>query len=155
MTRRKWALIVTALLLVGIYIYHFSGWFNPKIIEISYTERSLPSRIPSRLSFPAILFGFGGQRYRLSEIQVVPLAAWQTNSAVAPVWHLVSASRSNPVEFFRYGMTLPGMKSAVPGALPEPLETNVTYRLFVRAGSYKGQCDFQLGGRPPVAPPNP
>ena len=42
-----------------------------------------------------------------------------------------------------------------PGTRPEPLETNVTYRLLVRAGSYKGQCDFQLGGRPPPAPRTP
>ncbi|MGA2685453.1 MAG: hypothetical protein ABSF51_10410 [Verrucomicrobiota bacterium] len=155
MTKRKWALIVTALLLACVYVYHFTGWFKPKIIQISYTDRSLPSRTPSRSSFPTILFGFGGQRYQLSEIKIVPLAAWQTNQAVAPVWHLISTSRSAPVEFFRYGANLAGMKPAVPGARPEPLETNVTYRLLLRAGSYKGQCDFQLGGRPPAAPPNP
>jgi hypothetical protein len=155
MTKRKWALIVTALLLVCIYIYNFSGWFNPKIIQISYTERSFSSRVLSRSSLPAILFGFGGQQYQLSEIKVVPLAAWQTNRAVAPVWDLISSSRSAPVEFFRYGENVPGMKPAVPGARPEPLETNVIYRLLVRAGSYKGQCDFQLGRRPPAASPNP
>ena len=59
------------------------------------------------------------------------------------------------MEFFRYGENVPGMEPAVPGASPEPLETNVTYRLLVRAGSYKGQCDFQLGGRPPATSPNP
>jgi hypothetical protein len=155
MTKRKWVLIAIVLLLAFVYIYHFSDWFKPKIIQISYTERSLPSRNPSRAGFPAILFGFGGQLYQISEIKVVPLAAWQTNQTVSPVWHLVSNSRSAPMEFFRYGENVPGMKPAVPGASPEPLETNVTYRLFVRAGSYKGQCDFQLGRRPPATSPNP
>jgi hypothetical protein len=138
-------------MLVCVYVYHFTGWFKPKIIQISYTERALPSRAPSRSRFPAILFGFEGQRYRLSEIKVVRLAAWQTNQAAAPVWHLVSRWRSAPVDFFRYGENLPGMEPAAAGARPEPLETNVTYRLFVRAGWFKGQCDFQLGGRPPAA----
>jgi hypothetical protein len=155
MTKQKQILIVTALLLACVYIYHFTGWFKPKIIQISYTERSLWSRAPSRGQSPLILFGFGGLRYQLSEIKVVPLTAWQTNPAVAPVWNLVSRSRSAPVEFFVYGANLPGMAPAVPGAHPEPLESNVTYRLFIRAGGYKGQCDFQPGGRPPATSTNP
>jgi len=150
MTKQKRVLIVAALLLACVYVYHFTGWFQPKIIPISYTERYQSSRGPSPGRFPIILFGFGGQRYRLSEIKVVPLAAWQTNQTILPVWHLVSRSGSAPVEFFAYGGNLPGMESAVAGARPEPLATNVTYRLFVRAGGSKGHCDFQLGGRPPA-----
>jgi hypothetical protein len=155
MTKRKWVLIAIALLLAFVYIYHFSVWFKTKIIQISYTDRSFPARTPSRSSFPTILFGFGGHLYQISEIKVVPLAAWQTNLTVSPVWHLVSNSRSAPMEFFRYGEDVPGMKPAVPGARAEPLETNVTYRLLLRAGSYQGQCDFQMGGRPPAKSPNP
>ncbi len=148
-------LIVIALVLACVYVYHFIGWLKPKIIQISYTERSLPSRVPSQARTPTILFGFEGQPYRLSEVKVVPLTVWQTNQAVAPVWYLVSNPRSAPMEFFRYGENLPGMKPAVPGARPQPLKTNIVYRLFVRAGWYKGQCDFQLGGRPPATSPNP
>lgn len=154
MTKQKRILVVTALLLACIYLYYFTGWFQPKIIQISYTERSQPSRNPSRRQSPLILFGFGGLRYQLSEIKVVPLAAWQTNKTITPAWYLVSRRRSAPVEFFTYGGNPPGMEPAVPGAHAEPLETNVTYRLFLRAGGYKGQCDFQLGGRPPAAPAN-
>jgi hypothetical protein len=154
MTKQKRILIVTALLLACLYVYHFTGWFKPKIIQISYTERAQSSRGPSRGPSSLILFGFGGLRYQLSEIKVVPLVAWQTNHAVAPLWYLVSRRRSVPVEFFVYGGTLPGMEPVVPGAHAEPLETNVTYRLFLRAGGYKGQCDFQSGGRPPATSPN-
>ena len=62
MTKRKWALIVTALLLACVYIYHFTGWFKPKIIQISYTDRSLPSRtllLRRRTSSDHTCFGFG------------------------------------------------------------------------------------------------
>ena len=154
MPKLKWVLVVIALLLACLYAYHFTNLFQPEIIQISYTERSFSSRVPSRSSLPTILFGFGGQRYQLTEVEVVPLAAWQTNHSVLPAWHLTSNSRSAPVEFFRYGQNLPGMKPVVPGAHPEPLETNVTYRLLVRVGSLKGQCDFQLGGRPPATSTN-
>ena len=150
MIKRKWLFIVTALLLACIYLYHFTGWFKTKTIQISYTERSLRARGPARPGQPTILFGFGGQPYQLSEVEVVPLDAGQISPAAIPVWHLTADSRSAPVDFFRYGQNLPGMKPAVPGSHPEPLKTNVTYRLRVRVGNLKGQCDFQLGGRPPA-----
>ena len=147
MSKKYWLLIV--LLLLGcVYVFCFTNWFKPKIIPISCTERPLPSQNPSQPNM-VILFGFGGQRYRLSEITVVPLAAWQTNHSVIPLWHLTANSRSAPVEFFQYGQNLPGMKPDFPGASPEPLESNLTYRILVRSGSLRGQCDFQLGGRPP------
>lgn len=147
-------LIVTALLLACVYVYHFTGWFKTKTVKISYTERFFASRVPSQTSQPVILFGFGGQPYRVSEVEVVPLDAGQINPAAVPVWHLISDSRSAPVDFFRYGQNLRGMKPAVPGSHPEPLATNVTYRLLVRVGRLKGQCDFQLGGRPPATSTN-
>ncbi|MGB7769937.1 MAG: hypothetical protein WBN22_13935 [Verrucomicrobiia bacterium] len=148
MTKKQWILLAVALALAVLYVHYFTDWFKPKVMQISYTERPLASR--SRNSLPMVLFGFEGQQYRLSEIKVVPLAAWQTNQSVAPVWHLIANSRSAPVEFFQYSQDLPGMKPAIPREQPEPLQSNVVYRLFVRAGSLKGQCDFQLGGRPPA-----
>jgi hypothetical protein len=154
MTKRKWMLMAIALLLACVYVYHFTGWFKTKSIQISYTERFFASRGPSRTSQPMILFGFGGQPYQLSEVEVVPLNAGQINPAAVPVWHLTADSRSAPVDYFRYGQNLPGMKPAAPGARPEPLETNLTYRLLVRAGRLKGQCDFQLGGRRPATSTN-
>ncbi len=143
-------LIVATLLLACVYVYHFTGWFKTKTIQISYTERPFLSRGPARPGQPTILFGFGGQPYQLSEVEVVPLDAGQTNPAAVPVWHLIADSRSVPLDFFVYGRNLPGMKPAMPGSRPKPLETNVTYRLLVRVGSLKGQCDFQLGGRQPA-----
>jgi len=151
MTKKQWLLVGVTLVLVILCVHFFTNWFKPKTIQVFYTQRPLASR--SWTAPPMVLFGFEGQRYRLSEIEAVPLAAWQTNHSTAPVWHLTAKARSAPVEFFAYGQNIPGMNSFIPGRHPDPLETNVTYRLFVRAGSAKGQCDFQLGGRPPAMSP--
>ena len=88
------------------------------------------------------------REYRLTELKVVPLAAWQTNPAVIPVWHLVGNRKSAPIEFFLYGQNIRGMKMAIPGVKPRPLEDSVTYRLFVSAGPVKGQHDFWIGSKP-------
>ncbi len=98
---------------------------------------------------------FGLDRYyRLTDVKVVPLAEWQTNHSVLPLWHLVSDSKSAPTKFFFYGQDIDGMKPFLPGTQPKPLETNVVYRLFLSAGSVNGQHDFQIGGKPPTASTN-
>ena len=57
------------------------------------------------------------------------------------------------MQYFVYGQNIPGMNPAMPDARPEPLKTNVIYRLFARAGFAKGQCDFRLGGGPVATAP--
>jgi hypothetical protein len=135
MTRRQWFLVGFALVLAAVYVCFFTNWFQHKDIRISSTSRT------------ALTFGLD-REYRLTEVKVVPLAAWQTNPAVMPVWHLTGDRKSEPVKFFLYGENIPGMKTFVPGAIPAPLENNVTYRLFVSAGSTRGQHDFQIGSKP-------
>jgi len=146
MTKKQWLLVGVTLVFAVWFIHHLAGWFKPEMIQISHTERPLMSR--SRDALPMVLFSFEGQSYRLSEIEVVPLAAWQTNHSAAPAWQLTAKGRSAPVQYFVYGQNIRGMNPAIPGALPEPLKTNVIYRLFARAGFAKGQCDFQQGGGP-------
>ena len=80
----------------------------------------------------------------LTEIKAVPLAAWQADPNTQPVWHLVSDSGTERVNSFVYGQPIRGLKPAVAGARPQPLETNITYRLFLTAGKFKGQHDFEL-----------
>jgi hypothetical protein len=148
MTRKHWTL-AAGLVLAVVYACLFTGWFKPQTIEIYHTLR--PSgRVPqTRRDAPANLsFGLAG-RLKLTEIKVVPLAEWQTNQSAPPVWHLVSDSNSAPVNVFSYGQRIRGMKPAVAGRRPQPLETNVAYRLFVSAGKIKGQHDFEIGGNQP------
>jgi len=145
--KRNLIAITTLVVLVGVYIFFFTDWFKPKRIEIFHTARMTPGlRVGPRVKAAAentrvIQFGLGGT-FRLTEIKVVVLDQWKTNPSVLPVWHLVSDSNSVPVKTFRYGQAIGGMHPAVGAVWPKPLETNVTYRLFMSSGSIKGQHDF-------------
>jgi hypothetical protein len=147
MTKKSWILVFGALALAVVYICFFTDWFKPTVIQISHTTRPLPSRSSRSATTVAVVFGLD-HYYRLTEIKVVPLAEWQTNHSVLPLWHLVSDSKSAATKFFIYGQHINRMKSAMPEVQPKPLETNVVYRLFVSAGSVKSQHDFQIGGKP-------
>jgi hypothetical protein len=153
MEKKQWILVAVLLALAGVYVFYFTDWFQHKSIQIHYTSRPLRLRFPPGATLSTITFGFD-KTFRLTEVKVVPLAEFQTNQNAMPLWHLVSDSKSAPVERFIYGQNIRGMKPAVAGAHAEPLESNVTYRLFVAAGSLKGQHDFQLGHSPVNQPTN-
>ena len=148
MPRKQWFLLAVALVLAVVFVWHFTGWFQHRDIRISSTSRASLSRFRAARMSTTVAFGLD-RAYRLTEVKVVPLAAWQTNPAVIPVWHLVGNRRSAPMDFFLYGENINGMQPAVPGAKPAPLEDSVTYRLLVSAGSVKGQHDFWIGSKPP------
>jgi hypothetical protein len=142
-------LIAVALVLAGVYAVYFTDRFKPKIIQISHTSRPMRLALrPGQKNNPAtipIIFGFGHE-YRFNDIKVVSVAALETNKDELPVWHLTSDSNSVPLKLFFYGQHIPGMKPAVPGMRPEPLQPGVTYRLFVKSGSATGQHDFHSAG---------
>jgi hypothetical protein len=147
MAMKQWILALAFVLLAGIYVLFFTGWFKPQTIHIFHVARSQSNaRIGARVAAGSqntaiVTFGLDS-RYQLTEIKVVRLSEWQTNQLAQPLWHLISDSNSVPVKMFPYGVALRGMKPAVARSWPNPLETNVTYRLFVSAGSVKGQHDF-------------
>jgi hypothetical protein len=143
MTKKNWLLLALALALGVVYIRYFTDWFRPQTIHIAHTTRNLRSRSQPANASPPLNFGLNRQ-CRLTEITVVPLAIWQTNPNVPPVWHLISDSNSVPVRTFPYGQGIRGMKPAVAGSRAQPLETNVAYRLLVTAGKAKGQHDFTI-----------
>jgi len=154
MERKQWILLIVVFLLVGIYVVYFTDWFRHKSFQIHYTSRAMPSRIPRRAKSPTVMFGFE-KSFRLTEVKIVSLAAWKTNQDALPVWHLISDSNSVPVEHIIYGQNIRGMKAAIPGARAEPLELNLTYRIFVQAGSLKGQRDFEISVHPSGEQPPP
>src|SRR5208282_3676480 len=95
-----------------------------------------------------------GRPYKLTEIKVVVLDEWQTNKDCLPLWHLIADTNAVPItEPFVYGQNIRGMTLAVPGARAQPLQPGVTYRLFVTAGAFKGEKDFQPVARPVAASP--
>ena len=140
-------LAVALVVLAGVYVIYFTDWFKPKTIHISHTSRALRPRLAAKIKINPemvpITFGMEPQ-CKLTEIIVVPLAAWQTNQNTLPLWHLVASSNAAPVKMFIYGQRVPGLRPEVAGAHARPLETNVTYRLFVTAGKAKGQHDFEI-----------
>ena len=150
-TTKKISIAAGLLLLAGAFIYVYADWFKPKQVQIFYSTRALRSpkkrwRAGQDAQAPLVLFGFD-RKLMLTEVKVVPVAALATNQTALAVWHLVSDSNSVPVKFIAYGNRVQGMKPFVQGARPQPLETNVTYRLFVKAGSVEGQHDFTVGTR--------
>ena len=147
MTKKNWLLMLTLAVLASVYVFFFTNWFKPQIIHISHTSRAARARLGNRAAISPntvpITFGIEPQ-CALTEIKVVPLAAWQTNQNTLPLWHLVSSSNAVPVKMFMYGQRIRGLKPGLAGAHAEPLEPNVVYRLFVTAGKARGQHDFEI-----------
>jgi len=143
MTKKNVWLFAGFATLVVLYIVFFTNWFKPKTIGIFDTSRPMRFFRGRKQDLPFVLFGLEGT-YRLSEVKVVDLAKFQSDPLTPTLWHLVSDSNSVPVQRFVYGQRIWGMRPAFKGDLPQPLDTNVTYRLFVTAGNAKGTHDFQI-----------
>ena len=47
-----------------------------------------------------------------------------------------------PVAEWAYAWPIRGMRPAVKGAIPDPLEPGVAYRLIIEAGNRKAEHDF-------------
>ena len=143
MTKKNWLLISVAVALAAIYGAFFTDWFKPATVEIFHTNRTMHARFQRNGGVPSLIFGLNRQ-LKLTDVKLVSLDAFHTNKNSLPLWHLVSDSNSVPVKSFFYGQFIRGLKPAVPGSRPQPLETNVNYRLIVEAGKIKGEHDFEL-----------
>jgi hypothetical protein len=144
MTKKNLLLILFAVVLAAVYALFFTDWFKPATVQIFHTSRNLrPNLRRGGGALPSLIFGVNRQ-LRFTELKVVPLDKFQTNKNALPLWHLVSDSNSVPVKSFFYGQVIGGMRPALKGVRPEPLETNVTYHLIITAGKIKGEHDFEL-----------
>lgn len=150
--KKKNLISLTALVvLVAAYAIFFTNWFKPRRIEIFHASRAMVrggARVKAgNANTRIVLFGLDGA-YKLTDVKVVPLDELKTNPFALPVWHLVSDSNSVPIKEFPYGVAIRGMKPMIGREWPKPLETNETYRIFVAAGSVKGQHDFTALPKP-------
>ena len=153
MSRKEYILVGVVVMLVGLYAVYFTDWFRPKLIRIEHSVRSLREawsggrRVDAtgKLELGNVTFALH-RNYKLTSVKVVPLAEYKTNKYARPLWELVAKSGSQPVDGFSYGMAVPGMSPARPLLEPDPLVPGVAYRLFVVAGSVKGEHDFKLDG---------
>ena len=144
MTKKNLFLVLTAVALAAVYVIYFTDWLKPKTVQIFHASRNLRPNLQRGGALPSLIFGVNRQ-FKFTELKVVPLAGFQTNKNVLPLWHLVSDSNSVPVKTFFYGQMIRGMKPAIKGTHPASLEPNTTYRLFVVAGNVKGEHDFEMG----------
>ncbi|HTY87122.1 MAG TPA: hypothetical protein VMB80_06625 [Candidatus Acidoferrum sp.] len=158
MSKKQWLLFGTLVVLAGVYVRYFTQWFRSPPLLIHHTSRVTNPNPRFRARAAAanagiepVTFGFD-EPLRLTEIKVVRLAEWQTNSQAGPLWHLVSDSNSVPILDFRYGQGIRGLRPAVPDDQAQPLQPNVPYRLFVQAGSRKGWHDFQAAAKTGAGP---
>lgn len=134
-------LLVLALGLGGysFYLNHDGSGRN----KVRVHHRSRPARGPGNGSeIEPLFFAIDGARLKLTSLKVIPIQEIETNKYPHPIWHLISDSNSVPIESFAYGTPIQGMRPAVKGATPDPLEPGVTYRLLVEAGPLKLQDDF-------------
>jgi hypothetical protein len=153
MTRNTSLLLVALLLLGGLSLYLNRDRFRSDPIQISH--RSMPPRGPTARArnapAPAVdplIFMFN-RPIRLTSVKVIPARNLETNASAHALWELVADGRSATVKDIRYGAIVPGRKPAVQGAVAEPLQPNVNYRLLIKAGSFEGHHDFTCLPRMP------
>jgi hypothetical protein len=148
MSRSTWTLILLAAVLGGIYVVFFSDWFGGRNIQIIPQIRPARNAEAATAVYP-VSFTLD-DRYKLTRVRVVELAALLSNRNATAVWDLRVLSNAPPVQGFIYGTAPEGLGPAKTGAAAEPLEPYVTYRLLLEAGRAKGSVDFQTQG---IAPP--
>lgn len=146
MTKKIWLLIALATVLGGFSLYLNKDSFAKDNIQIMH--RSRPARFGNRrprgqgeAAIEPLVFAFD-RNVKLTCLKVIPFSAIETNKYPQPIWHLISDSNSAPVKDFTYGMQIRGMRPAVKGLAPEPLQPGVKYRLLIEAGPQKAEHDF-------------
>ena len=145
MTKRNIFLLVLTLLLVALFFYVNKGWFASEEIRISHRSGP-PLRFQSRMrqnnkAVIPLFFDFN-RKLKLNSVKVIPLAGFETNQHPFPMWNVVAAGAPVATKGFEYGGNIPGMKPAVPGAEPYPLEPGAPYRLLIESGAIKASHDF-------------
>jgi hypothetical protein len=145
MSKKTISLILFAVILGTIYVYYFTDFFLKPVIQISARPRVERSSKGNEETV-SVSFSFD-TKCRLTEIRVVPLADFETNSYPHAAWHLISDKSSPPIKGLIYGEPIKGMKPKVPKTKAEPLHPQVKYRLLVQAGDRQGQVDFEIPGK--------
>ena len=146
MLNKSTILIVLASLFGGIVAYSHPDWFHRRPIQITHRFHAFGGRFDAGGVAP-LMFEFD-RKLKITSIEVLPLNEALTNKSAHPLWHLVSESNSVPTRGFLYGMEVPGMRPAQNGIIADPLDPNERYRLVIKAGSLKGEHDFDLDPSP-------
>ena len=146
MNKKTFILIGVAALLAAVYVTYFTDWIQTPTIQIICQVRPSLGPRDSNATFP-VLFTLD-DKYLLTSVKVIPVAALATNRNPLPLWHLIRFTNAPPLKGFMYGAPITGMRSSVPKARAQPLQPHVTYRLLIASGRAKGQLDFQAAAPP-------
>jgi hypothetical protein len=149
-----------ALAIAALLFYEYRDVFISRPIQISHTFRMrmiMARRLPANFTgtLPLVPTFTLGKEYRLTSVKLIRLDELKTKGFAHPLWELVADSKSYPIRIFLYGRGIPGMHPKVEDMQPDPLETNVTYRLMVAAGRLKGQHDFTISSQDASLPGQP
>ena len=157
MSRSKALLVLILILgLGGLCLYVNRDWFTKRRIQISYRvspwlKDSPRARGRMDLGIPVV---FSLDQYcRLTEVKVFKAGELATNKYALPIWSLTTESNSVPTASFAYGQRIQGMRPAVKGARPDPLEPYVLYQLVLKTANDEVQHDFTT--TPIAQPPAP
>ena len=150
MTRKQWMLVMLAVILGSLSLYLNRDWFAKDSIQIICRSRAnrTGGRPPGDSAVEPVVFGLS-RSAKLTSLKVLSVSDLQTNKYPHALWHLISESNSVPVKEFYYGTHIHGMHPEVKDTQAEPLEPGISYRLFLEAGSLKGQRDFTAVAQDP------
>jgi hypothetical protein len=151
MTKKNIFVVVAVVLLAGLSLYLNRGRFQSEPVRIgsrSMQPRAAGLRRGAKDPANSVVFLIN-RPLKLTSVKVVPVNDIQTNKYALPVWELVSQTRSIPVKDFIYGANIKGMQPSVKGAVADPLQPGVPYRLLVEAGDVKVEHDFTPTPRTP------
>ncbi len=140
--KKKEIILIVALVLVGwFYVKYFTDWFTKKQIGIVSSLRPAPGAPVLN-----VIFKLDGQ-YKLTKLKVAP---YNENGVPesTPCWDLVADSNSFPTNLIIYGHPIKGLKPALAGTQPEPLNPDLIYHMEVAAGEVKGAVDFRTQPSP-------
>jgi hypothetical protein len=158
MAKKNVVLATTAIVaLVALLFYVYRDAFIRHPIQISHTFRLrmvMARRLPANLraNTPLIPTFVLGKEYQLTSVQLIRVDELKTKGFAHPLWELVADSKSYPTRDFLYGHRIPGMHPKVEEMEPEPLVTNVPYRLLLKAGGISGQHDFTISSQDAAVP---
>jgi hypothetical protein len=151
----KTKFILTLLLLAGLgawCLYLNRDWFRSEPIQITHRVSPWMRGAPGRRADPlnrgnTVVFAFNAF-YCFNDIKVVVAADADTNKYAHPLWHLVSSSNSVLTMNFAYGERIRGMMPEVKGAITDPLEPGVQYRLLVETDRGPAAHNFTTTPKP-------
>jgi hypothetical protein len=132
------AVFLVCLAFGGLYVYR--EWIRPVTIKISQPKEP-PKAGMINTSGSRTTFNFDG-KYRLTSVKVIRSGA-ATNQPAPPLWHLVAATGSLPVDRIVYGLPIPGMQPAQSNSPPQRLLPEIGYVLVLEAGKAHGQLEFK------------